>query len=46
MSQTTDRGIRDNRLLIAIILGIAFLVAGGFYYQAGRNTAESTIGHT
>jgi hypothetical protein len=41
MSQTTDRGIRDNRLLIAVILGIVLIVAGGFYFQVRRDAADA-----
>jgi hypothetical protein len=41
MSQTTDRGIRDNRLLIAVILGIVLIVAGGFYFQMLRDAADA-----
>ena len=41
MSQTTDRGIRDNRLLIAVILGIVLIVAGGFYFQVRWDAADA-----
>jgi hypothetical protein len=41
MSQTTDRGIRDSRLLIVVILGIALIVAGGFYFQVSRNAVDA-----
>jgi hypothetical protein len=50
MSPTTDRSIRDSRLLIAIIIGIAVIVAGGFYVQmrwdaadAARKAAEPAV---
>ena len=41
MSQTTDRSIRDNRLLIAVILGIVIMVAGGVYFQMSRNASDA-----
>jgi sporulation and spore germination protein len=40
MSQTTDRSIRDNRLLIAVVLGIVLIVAGGLYFEMSRNAAD------
>jgi hypothetical protein len=41
MSQTTDRSIRDNRLLIAVILGIVLMVAGGIYFEMSRNASDA-----
>jgi len=40
MSQITDRSIRDNRLLVAVILGIVLIAAGGFYFQMRRTAAD------
>ena len=41
MSQTSDRSIRDNRLLFFIVIGIVLIVAGGFYIQMRSNAADA-----
>lgn len=41
MSQTTDRSIRDSRLLIAVIIGVVLIVAGGFYVQMRWDAADA-----
>jgi sporulation and spore germination protein len=41
MSPTSDRSIRDSRLLIAIILGLVVIVAGGFYVRMRWEAADA-----
>ena len=41
MSPSADRSIRDNRLLIAVIIGIALVIAGGFYLWTRMNTDDA-----
>ena len=39
MSWTTDRAIRDNRLLLVIVIGLVFIVAAvAFFYWSGRTS--------
>ena len=40
MSWSTDRAIRDNRLLLVIIIGLVFIVAAGtFFYWSNRTSS-------
>jgi sporulation and spore germination protein len=41
MSQTSDRSIRDNRLLFTIVIGIALIVAGGFYIHTRMDAPDA-----
>jgi sporulation and spore germination protein len=41
MSPSTDRSIRDNRLLIAVVIGIALVIAGGFYLWTRMNAEDA-----
>jgi sporulation and spore germination protein len=41
MSQTTDRSIGDSRLLVAVVIGVVLIAAGGFYVQMRRDAADA-----
>lgn len=41
MSQTSDRSIRDNRILLIIVIGIVLLVAGGLYIRTRMNATDA-----
>src|SRR5512143_3489977 len=43
MSWTTDRAIRDNRILLMIIIGLAFIVAVGAFFYLSRKTTSDTV---
>jgi Sporulation and spore germination len=41
MSQTSDRSIRDNRLLFTIVIGIVLIIVGGFYVHRRMDAADA-----
>ncbi|HSB33878.1 MAG TPA: GerMN domain-containing protein [Nitrospirota bacterium] len=41
MSQTSDRSIRDNRLLFIIVIGIVLIVAGAFYIHSRMDSPDA-----
>ncbi len=42
MSWTSDRAIRDNRILL-IIIGLAFIVAAGAFFYLSRRSTSDTV---
>jgi hypothetical protein len=43
MSWTTDRAIRDNRLLFIIVVCLVFIIAAGVYFYWSRRTTSDEI---
>ncbi|HUI46982.1 MAG TPA: GerMN domain-containing protein [Nitrospirota bacterium] len=43
MSWTTDRAIRDNRLLLVIVIGLVFIVAAGAFFYWSHRTSSLVV---
>jgi flagellar basal body-associated protein FliL len=43
MSWTTDRAIRDNRLLLVVVIGLVFIVAAGAFFYWYRTTSSIAV---
>jgi sporulation and spore germination protein len=43
MSWTTDRAIRDNRLLLVVVVGLVFIVAAGAFFYWYRTTSSIAV---